>query len=98
MSETTLYVGDVVIDEDDAEPDDDVLIVTNRYVKTAAEYECEDGETVAEKNPDYPADDRVFGVKYVATYTMRIDTLKEYAFPRSRLALVYSPHRRPGRE
>lgn len=91
-----VYVGDTVVDRSPGDdPSDEPMIVVARYVKRADEYEISkaEGTTVADVNPEYPVDDRVIGVKYVPTHTMNIGHKREYAFPRSRLEVVHSPHR-----
>jgi hypothetical protein len=55
-------IGDVVYDGDDEEADP--AIVVNKPPKTAAEWEAYEGTSVAEDNPDYPADAPIIVISY----------------------------------
>jgi len=85
-----LHVGDHVRDRQ--EPDGKVL-VTGLTAKTAADYEIEDGLTVADANPEYPADDKVIEIGYAQRCDLDVPK-QNYAFPRSRLELVTPLHDR----
>jgi len=78
-----LHVGDRVSDR---EGDDATLLVVGVPPVTAEIREAR-GKTVAEWNPEYPADDEVVEVVYPDRTTVDIDALDVYSFPRSRLKL-----------
>lgn len=90
-----VYVGDIVADRSPGDdPSEEPMLVVSRYVKRADEYDINnDGTTVADVNPAYPPGDRVIGVKYIPAHTMNVGHKREYAFPRSRLEVIHSPHR-----
>lgn len=94
--------GEVVVDRDDEDPNRAVVI--NRPPTTAADWRVEGRGTLAEDNPQYPADDRVIcvaflddllaefpyygGIDAISLSTCRKRGMKFYAFPNSRLRQV----------
>jgi hypothetical protein len=82
-----IRVGETYRDREN--PDADLLLVAITSA-IASEYDVVDGDTVADFNPEYPADDLVVECVYlteqVTSRTTDIDDLKRYAFPVSRLA------------
>ena len=90
----TLHVGDHVTDrEDDGDEDEDsaTMLVVRTEPTTAEEAQAGD-KTIAEHNPDYPADDAVINVVYPQRTDVNVDSLTEYGFPRSRLRLEEPIH------
>lgn len=92
---TRLYPGDTVRDRED---DNSVLLVVATPVERADEYPASGAETVADLNPDYPADDRVLECIYPDGARADIDAYRRYAFPRSRLRRVHTPREEGGDE
>lgn len=91
---TRLDVGDHV---QDREADDAAtMVVVGTPVETAEAYRCH-GETIADYNPDYPADDDVIEVVYPQRTDIELPD-DEYAFPRSRLRLEEPVHNREAEE
>lgn len=89
----SLHIGDHVLDRDDE--DGATLLVVGLPLQRAATYDVdEDGTTVADYNPDYPAEDHAIEVTYPQRSDVFVDELREYAFPRSRLELVAPVHDR----
>lgn len=89
-----VYVGDHVVDRD-ADPRDDseaVMLVVSRPERAANEFEFDDGTTVADVNPDYPACDSLVSIVFPQRTSTALDTLRDYAYPRSRLRVVASTH------
>jgi hypothetical protein len=104
MSETTttLTEGSTVTDRDTE--DDDRLRVVGTYEDAAADWYLEAIDaTVAEVNPEYPADDRVVACAYLEDIhdehgqgapvdlvqrSAAFGDLRTYTFPRSRLRRV----------
>jgi len=95
--------GDVVLDREGNDPDE--AVVVNTPATPAEEWEVRyDERTVADDNPDYPADDPVVivvyrdtlvedqphycGVKPIPISTLNEDGVQWYAFPESRLEYV----------
>lgn len=73
--------GDVVYDENSPNwSDDNRVEVTEVTDARSDEFEVDGSDTVADFNPDYPADDKVVKGKYVDGGN------KEYSFPVSRLS------------
>lgn len=80
MSEAVqrLGVGDVVVDGD-ADPDERGEMRVLRVTDTpACDYEFKAGETVAEDNPDHPADAAVVEVVFEATLDHRVPGWREW--------------------
>ncbi|WP_265112251.1 hypothetical protein [Halosolutus halophilus] len=93
-----LYVGDHVHDvtEDD---DEKTMVVVETTPHNADEYRLEGtNKTVADVNPEFDPKDDVYEVVYPDRTTKSIETLKRYAFPRSRLERVASVHDVGGEE
>lgn len=86
-----LDVGDHVQDEQDP---DATMLVVNLDTLQADAYELEDGLTVADVNPEYPADDDVVEVIYPNRTDLDLEGKKEFAFPKSRLEVVNRVHDR----
>jgi hypothetical protein len=78
-----MRVGDVVRDELN---DDSDLLVVALTSAIASEYSASDGETVADCNPNYPADDAVVEVVYLSDQLRDVADAKRYGFPISRLS------------
>jgi len=85
----TLDVGDHVTDRDD--PDATMLVVGTPLAR-AKTYEIDDGTTVADVNPDYPAADHVVEVVFPERTTVDVGNLPAYAYPRERLQRVEAVH------
>lgn len=91
-----LHVGDHVRDRKHPETP---LIVVARPSETAAEYMVDDpgtaadDVTVADLNPEYPAEDDVVEAVYAQRTDVDLEE-KRYAFPRSRLRLEAALHDR----
>ena len=88
-----VHVGDHVQDRDDE--DGATMLVVGTPLETAAEYEC-NGQTIADYNPDYPAEDDVVEVVYPQRTDVSTRPLERYAFPRARLELAEPIHDRDG--
>lgn len=86
----SLAVGDHVQDREAS--DERTMVVVAIPGLTAAEYEIEDGPSLAEYNEEYPADDAAYEVVYPQRTDREIDTERTYAFPRSRLVRVAAVH------
>ncbi|OVE83181.1 hypothetical protein [Natronolimnobius baerhuensis] len=86
-----LDVGDHVTDREDQ---DATMLVVNLDTLRADAYELESGPTVADVNPDYPADDDVVEVVFPQRTDVTLEALKPYAYPRSRLQLETPIHDR----
>lgn len=84
-----LHVGDHVTDREDAET---TMLVVELPTESAAEYEFKPDVTVADANPDYPADDDVVLVAFPKRTDATVEPLERYSFPRSRLRLEASIH------
>ncbi|MFW6318054.1 MAG: hypothetical protein ACOC06_06255 [Halorubrum sp.] len=84
-----IHVGDHVRDRDDE--DGATMLVVGLPVAAADEYTA-GGKTIAEYNPEYPADDEVIEVVYPQRTDVDVKGLREYAFPRSRLTLEAPIH------
>jgi hypothetical protein len=85
-----LEVGDHVEDKD--EHVDATMLVVGVTAKTAENYDIDADSTVADANPDYPADDKVVEVVFPHSGALELDTDATYAYPRSRLVLKESIH------
>ncbi|MFP4218855.1 MAG: hypothetical protein ACLFR6_08510 [Salinarchaeum sp.] len=72
--------GDRVVDTDPIDPDDtpDEMVILDRDIGTAATVTV-DGETVAELNPSYPADERVVETAYISYLDSYIPPWREWA-------------------
>jgi len=84
-----LDVGDHVEDRDGASA---TMLVVEVSPKTADEYTFDGKKTVADANPDYPADDKVVEVIFPDSAALELNTDNSYAYPRSRLVLTESVH------
>ncbi|WP_089650133.1 hypothetical protein [Halobacterium hubeiense] len=91
----SLHVGDHVQDRED---DDATLLVTGISPQPANHYTVNGDQTVADYNPDYPADDDVVEVRYPQRTTSNVSQLDTYAFPRTRLKLAEPLHARDENE
>ncbi|OIB59380.1 hypothetical protein [Natrialba sp. SSL1] len=85
-------VGDHVQDREDA--DSATMVVVGTPLESAAEFEVKNGQTVADFNPDYPADDAVVKVVYPSRSDVSTRPLQRYSFPRSRVEIVSRVHDR----
>jgi len=85
-----VHVGDHVQDRED--PDATMLVVGTPLAR-AATYEIDDdGASVADVNPQYPAADHVVECVFPERTTVGLDELVEYAYPRERLERVSPIH------
>ena len=84
-----VHVGDHVRDRDGE--DGTTMLVVGTPVENAGEYDLEDG-TVADANPDCPADDDVVEVVYPEQHDVSTRPLTRYAYPRSRVEQVAAIH------
>ncbi|WP_053773071.1 hypothetical protein [Halorubrum tropicale] len=82
-----LDVGDHVVDRDNEDEPRRLLVVGLSPVP-ADNYEVDGGRTVADANPDYPADDDVIRVIFPKGSGLDVDGHQRYAYPRSRLRRV----------
>lgn len=90
FGQKTVHVGDHVSDrEDDV---DATMLVVSRSPVQADEFEIEEGYTVADANPAYPADDKIVQVVFPQAGDLTVDQEKRYAYPRSRLRVEQSVH------
>lgn len=78
--------------EDAAEP---TLVVVGLPLQRAATYDVGD-KTVADYNPNYPAEDHAIEVAYPDRTDVYLEEQQTYAFPRSRLKLQTPVHDRDG--
>ncbi|OYR71525.1 hypothetical protein DJ71_20485 [Halorubrum sp. E3] len=85
-----LDVGDYVVDRD-GEDDARRLLVVGLSPVPAGNHEVNDGRTVADANPDHPADD-VIRVIFPKESGLDVDGHQRYAYPRSRLRRVAAVH------
>jgi hypothetical protein len=85
-----IHVGDHVVDRDADDPDP--MLVMKRPGLAASEFEFEQGTTVADANPAYPADDAVILTAFVASTAGQLEKADAYAYPASRLRVVASLH------
>ena len=87
-----LHVGDHVSDRED---DDATMVVVGRPDEPAAEYTFDSrGTTVADANPNYPADDDVVLCVFPQRMDVSIEAIAQYSYPRSRLRLETPVHER----
>ncbi|WP_049966949.1 hypothetical protein [Natrinema thermotolerans] len=86
-------VGDHVQDEQDP---DATMLVVNLDTLQADAYELEDGPTIADVNPEYPADDDVVEVVYPDRTDLSLEDKERYAFPKRRLEVENRVHERDG--
>ncbi|RDZ53103.1 hypothetical protein C5C07_15320 [Haloferax sp. Atlit-4N] len=96
-----LHVGDHVIDRD-ADEDDSLdiaamLVVGLDTLRADAYKLADDGPTVADVNPAYPATDDVVEVTFPQRTDLDVEK-KRYAYPRSRLRLEHPLHNRDAKE
>lgn len=84
-----IRVGDHVVDRDGGESR---MLVMKRPGLSAAEYEFEQGATVASANPDYPETDPVILVAFVPSTAGSVVGTDAYAYPESRLETVATLH------
>jgi len=83
-----LFVGDHVVDRED---DDATMLVVGLPSESAGLYMCDETQTVADYNPEYPADDDVVECVFPQrTHNAVPDN--DYAYPRSRLERVAAVH------
>ncbi|KDE58530.1 hypothetical protein EL22_04110 [Halostagnicola sp. A56] len=87
-------VGDHVQDREDNS--EKTMVVVRTPLEPANAIDARDGETVAECNPKYPADDDVIVVKFPERTSTDLGSLQGYAFPRTRLEVVAHVHDRDG--
>jgi len=87
-----LHIGDHVQDRDD--DDGTTMLVVGLDTRKAAAYELEDGVTIADVNPEYPAEDDVVEVVFPGRVDMEISSMRRYAYPRRRLELETPLHDR----
>jgi len=87
-----LHVGDHVTDREDDDSNATLLVVGVPPVQ--ADERDAGGKTVAEWNPEYPADDDVVEVIYPQRTDVDVTNGKRYSFPRSRLRLETPIHSR----
>ncbi|MDJ1433976.1 hypothetical protein [Halostagnicola sp. A-GB9-2] len=87
-------VGDHVEDRED--DSDKTMVVVRTPLEPANEVDARGGKTVAECNPEYPADDDVVVIKYAERTSTDLGPLQGYAFPRSRLEVTARVHDRDG--
>lgn len=92
-----LHVGDHVRDRD-ADEDATLLVVGLPLSRAATAEIDDDGTTVADVNPDYPAEDPVVEVIYPQRTDAFLSEKRKYVFPRERLELVEPVHDREGEE
>jgi len=85
-----LHVGDHVQDREADDPAP--MVVVGTPVTTAEERDVDAGQTVADYNPEYPADDDVVEVVFAQRTCVDISHAPSYDYPRSRLALVEPVH------
>jgi len=85
-----LDIGDHVEDSDADDPA--TMVVVGLPVETAGEYEFADGETVADANPDYPADDQAVQVIFPEESGVDVSHHTRYSYPRSRLRRTARVH------
>jgi hypothetical protein len=78
-----LAVGDHVQDRESDEAD--TMVVVGLPVEAADAYEFGDGQTVADANPEYPADDAVVQVIFPEETSVDVRHHTRYSYPRSRL-------------
>lgn len=88
-----LHVGDHVTDREDP---DATMLVVELPTESAGEYEFREGTTVADANPDYPADDDVVLIVFPQRTDVTLEPLTEYSYPRSGLKLETPIHDRDG--
>jgi hypothetical protein len=88
-SSEIIQVGDHVTDRQNQKRK---MVVTGvpPYI-TAKEYKFDGSTTVAEANPDYPADDQVIEVKFIEKDNDYLPENK-YAYPTGRLKVINSIH------
>lgn len=94
-TEPLIDVGDHVQDKQDP---DATMLVVNLDTLRADAYELKDGLTVADNNPEYPADDDVVEVVYPNRTDLSLEDKKSYAYHKSRLEVVARVHDRDGGE
>jgi len=78
-----LDVGDYVHDRDDSI--DATMVVVGTPLKRAGKTIVDGTQTLADYNPEYPAEDHVIEAVIPRESCVNIDTTKRYSFPRSRL-------------
>lgn len=86
-----LHVGDHVRDREN--DDGATMLVVGLPLDPADEHSVGDA-TIADFNPEYPADDDVVEVVYPSRTDVDVQPLDRYGFPRSRLELVTPVHER----
>ena len=91
VDEEPVDVGDHVTDEQDP---DATMIVVGLDTLRADVYELEEDLTVADVNPEYPADDDVVECVFPTRTDLDLQDKKRYAYPRSRLEMVARVHDR----
>ncbi|QLH81002.1 hypothetical protein [Halosimplex pelagicum] len=80
-----LHVGDHVQDREDDPDEAATMLVVGTPAERADEVPVDDEKTVADVNPEYPADDHVVEAAFPSRTTADVDHLTSYAYPRSRL-------------
>lgn len=90
------HLGDHVRDRE-AE-DSATMLVTRIHLTEARNHRIKGDRTVADYNPDYPADDEVITVVFPARTDTELGPLKSYAYPASRLELEAPIHGKSVRE
>lgn len=87
-----LDIGDHVTDRDDP---DATMLVVGLPLENASDYHLgsdDDGPSIADVNPDYPAEDAVVEVIFAGSADTDVDHAKRYAYPQSRLERVTPIH------
>ncbi|QLH77433.1 hypothetical protein HZS55_09060 [Halosimplex rubrum] len=88
-----LHVGDHVQDRQEDDPDEAAtMLVVGTPAERADEVAVDDDLTVADVNPEFPADDRVVEAVFPGRTTADVDHLTRYAYPRSRLRRTAQLH------
>jgi hypothetical protein len=88
-----LDIGDHVSDRED--PDATMLVVGTPLAR-AETYEIDDGTTIYDVNPDYPAADHVVECVFPERTSVNVGNLPTYAYPRERLKRVAAIHSEEG--
>ncbi|QLH78662.1 hypothetical protein HZS55_15805 [Halosimplex rubrum] len=88
-----LHVGDHVQDRQEDDPDEAAtMLVVGTPAERADEVAVDDDLTVADVNPEFPADDHVVEAVFPQRTTVDVGRLQTYAYPRSRLERVARLH------
>ncbi|GGM64039.1 hypothetical protein J2752_000481 [Halarchaeum rubridurum] len=88
-----LHVGDHVQDRDDEGETPATMLAARVPVGDASGHEIDaDGTTVADVNPDYPADDDVVEVVFPSRSDTDLTPQNRYAYPRGRLERTAAIH------